>query len=95
MTIRIVLPEGGGQKDARGTRVFTSEGSEIEDITRIQVDILPDSFIEATLTVAVESVENFDGIEGVVVLDPLDWKSPDHKRQAVMSRIRRGHHSAN
>lgn len=95
MTIKIVLPEHEGVKAGHGTRVFTSCGSEIENITRIEVDILPDSIVEATLTVAVESVENFEGIEGVVVLDSLFEKLKDWKRQEIMNRIRRGNHGAN
>ena len=70
MTIKIVLPEGDGPKATNGIKVFTDSGHEIKNITRIQMDIKPDSIIEATITVAVGEIENLHGIEGIVIAEP-------------------------
>ena len=52
-TIDIKVPDGKGPKGCFGTKVFVS-GSSIEvDCTRIQIDMSPDSILEATLTIPV------------------------------------------
>lgn len=63
MTIKIVLPEGKGVKTVNGTKVFNHEGHEIENISKIE--ILPmrvNSIIQAKITVAVDSIENLEGV---------------------------------
>lgn len=63
MTIKIVLPDGKDVKTPIGTRVFTHEGYEIENIE--EIEILPmrvDSIIQAKITVAVDSIENLEGV---------------------------------
>jgi hypothetical protein len=62
MTIKIVLPEGGEARSSMGTRVFTSDGSEIKGVTRIQLDLRAGDYIEATITVAVGEVFGLDGV---------------------------------
>ena len=62
MTIKIVLPEGGKARSCHGTRVFTADGLEIKNITRIQLDLRAGDFIEATITVAVGEVFGLDGV---------------------------------
>jgi hypothetical protein len=62
MTIKIVLPEGEGVKSCHGTKVFTSDGVEIKNITRIQLDLRADSFLEAIITVAVGEIVGLDGV---------------------------------
>lgn len=67
MSVRIVLPDGKGPKAAMGTKVYTDSGMEIERVSRIQIDILPDSILEATITVPISEIENLEGLEGVIV----------------------------
>lgn len=86
MTVRIVLPEGDGVKAAFGTKVFTSTGEEIKGVSRVQCDWGPDDIVTATLTVAVEQVDNFEG----VLAYASDFDRPDNGRSETMRRIRRG-----
>ena len=62
MTIKIVLPEGEGVKSCHGTKVFTADGAEIKNLTRIELDLSADSFLEATITVAVGEIAGLDGV---------------------------------
>lgn len=78
MTIKIVLPEGKGVKTANGTKVFNREGHEIENIE--EIEILPmrvNSIIQAKITVAVDSIENLEGVvcefEGLIKHMPIDF----------------------
>ena len=64
MTVKIVLPEStGGVRTTTGTRVFTSSGEEIENITHISIDLGVDCIVEATITVAVSDIENLTDIK--------------------------------
>ena len=72
MTIKIVLPEGNGVKTVNGTKVFNHEGHEIENISKIEIlPIEPDSIIRAKITVAVDSIENFEGVDSLIFYEPL------------------------
>lgn len=69
MTIKIVVPEGEGAKTTRGIKVYTESGEEINGICRIQLDILPNEMLTATIVVNVSDIIGLDGLEGVVVVD--------------------------
>ena len=90
MTIKIVLPEGDGIKACQGTRVFTESGHEIEGVNRIKIDIRSDCILEAEMTVSVSSIENLDGIEGVLIVDRLSTGKLLSLWARLMHRIRRG-----
>jgi hypothetical protein len=62
MSIKIVLPEGNPPKATVGTKVYTSTGEEITDVTRIQMDWRANEFLSATITVNVDSIENFENL---------------------------------
>jgi len=95
MTIKIVLPEGEGIKQGQGTKVFTQSGREIEDVTGMTVRIMPDELIEAQMTVYVNSIENFEGIEGAYRVENLPAKKVCGGLDKIMKRIRRGNHEHN
>jgi len=90
MTIKVVLPEGGGLKQGMGTKVFTESGHEIENVTGMTVRIMPDEIIEAQMTVYVSNIENFEGIEGAYLLDQFPPKLVSPALENIMKRIRRG-----
>jgi hypothetical protein len=90
MTIKIVLPEGEGKRPCQGTRVYTESGEEIKDVVQIKMNMLPDSIIEAEVTVPVSSIENLNGIEGIVVVDRLSTGKLLSLWARLMHRIRRG-----
>ena len=90
MTIKVVLPEGDGLKQGRGTKVFTESGHEIENVTGMTVRIMPDELIEAQMTVYVSNIENFEGIEGAYMVDQFPPKMVSHAFENIMNRIRRG-----
>ena len=94
MTIKIVLPEGEGKRPCQGTRVYTESGEEIKDVVQIKMNMLPDSIIEAEVTVPVSSIENLGGIEGIVVVDRPPSDSPckirETIRETMMKCIRSG-----
>lgn len=69
MTIKIVVPEGEGAKTTRDIKVYTESGEKIEGICRIQLDILPNEMLTATIVVNVSDIIGLDGLEGVVVVD--------------------------
>ena len=95
MTIRVVFPEGDAIKQGRGTKVFTESGHEIEDVTGMTVRIMPDELIEAQMTVYVNSIENFEGIEGAYRVENLPAKKVCGGLDKIMKRIRRGSHDTN
>jgi len=94
MTIKIVLPEGEGPKPCNGTKVYTESGHEIEGVNRIKIDIRSDCILEAEMTVSVSSIENLNGIEGIVVVDRPPSDSPckirETIRETMMKCIRSG-----
>ena len=90
MTIKIVLPEGKGLKQCQGTRVFTESGHEIEGVSRIKIEIIGDCMLQAEMTVSVSSIENLDGIEGVLIVDRLSTGKLLSLWARLMHRIRRG-----
>ena len=94
MTIKIVLPEGEGPKPCNGTKVYTESGEEIEGVSRIKIEIIGDCMLQAEMTVSVSSIENLNGIEGVVVVDRPPSDSPckirETIRETMMKCIRSG-----
>ena len=86
MTIKIVLPEGKGLKQCQGTRVFTESGHEIEGVSRIKIEIIGDCMLQAEMTVSVSSIENLNGIEGIVVVDRPPSDSPCKIRETICIR---------
>lgn len=48
--VRIVTPDSG---NAMGTKVYTSDGIEIEGVVGIEVDMSVDSFVCAKITLAI------------------------------------------
>lgn len=87
MTVKIVLPEGGGVKATNGTKVFTESGEEIESVSRIRCDWGVDDILTADITVAVSDIENFAGILPTLV----QGEPPkDNGRLRTLERIRRG-----
>ena len=90
MTIKIVLPEGEGKRPCQGTRVYTESGEEIKDVVQIKMNMLPDSMIEAEVTVPVSSIENLGSIEGVLIVDRISTGKPLSLWARLMHRIRRG-----
>lgn len=67
MTIKIVLPEGEGVKMGYGTKVYTDQGHEINDIVDIKINIKANDIINAVITVPISLIENFEGVDGLVV----------------------------
>ena len=95
MTIKVVLPEGDGIKQGRGTKVFTQSGHEIENITGVTVRIMPDELIEAQMTVYVSNIKNFEGIECAYRVENFPAKKVCGGIDRIMRRIRRGQHDTN
>jgi hypothetical protein len=74
MGIKIVLPKGDGERTGMGTKVFTDDGVEITDIFDIQINVKCDELISATISAYVSSIENLNGINGVVIVREHDYK---------------------
>jgi len=62
MTIKIVLPQGDGVRSCHGTKVYTHEGAEIDNVLGISINLAPNELITATLTIAVSDVVGLDGV---------------------------------
>ena len=62
MTIKIVLPEGDSAKIGYGTKVYTDQGHEINDIVDITINIKANDIINAVITVPISRIENFEGL---------------------------------
>ena len=69
MTVKIVMPKvnNGKVRTAMGTRVFNKDGSEIEDITDIKINLSCDGIAEAVITIGVYDIENFTDIKSFIV----------------------------
>ena len=83
MTIKIQLPECDGIKLGSPTRVFTDDGIEITDITSINVSILPDCFVTATIDVCVNSIEDMDNIHALLGTKTLECIAEMHGYKMV------------
>lgn len=79
MAVRIAFPAReffeSGVRAAGGTKVYNEDGTEIQDVTRIQIDVCADSILQAVITVAVSEIENTDGFGLGIV--PEDCWVPD------------------
>ena len=69
MTVKIVLPEQEKKeiRTAIGTRVFTEDGAEINDITDIDIHLSCDGIMSATIKVAVYDIENMGFLDAQIV----------------------------
>lgn len=76
--IKIVLPTGAGPKTSSGVKVYTESGEEIKHISRIEIDMQPDSVLEAKLTICVADIENLEGLLPQISLD-----QPEDEHQAI------------
>jgi hypothetical protein len=74
MGIKIVLPKGHGERTGMGTKVFTDEGVEIAGISNIQISLNPNEMMTAVVTVNVSTIENLNGINGIVIVREHDYK---------------------
>ena len=70
MTIKIVLPKPTSDKDGVvagwGTKVFNDKDSEIKNITGINLKIMPDEIVSATIDVAVSSNTDLSNIHALL-----------------------------
>lgn len=75
--IDIVFPEGDEVRTARGTKVFTSSGHEIEGVSRIEIDIDGCEILLAKITVPVRKchIKNFVAALGYESLNDLARES--------------------
>lgn len=55
--ITIKLPTQEGLKSGIGTQVFDENGTEIEDVSSIDIRIRPDSIIMAVVEIPIEKIE--------------------------------------
>lgn len=62
MSVIIELPskkESDGMRVSNGTKVFLADGTEIEGVTGVNVEINPDSIIEAVIRIPVIKIVDF------------------------------------
>lgn len=57
--IRIEIPDDGSIQTTNGIKVFTGDGHEIKEVSRIEIDILPNEVLLAKITVPIAGA-NFD-----------------------------------
>lgn len=72
MTISIELPEGDGLRVGRGTKVFNSDGVEIEGVCDIEISLPIDGAITAKVTVAIDKIENMNNIHALLGTKTLE-----------------------
>ncbi len=71
MTISIKFNEDSGLVTGHGAHVFTESGTEIENITAIDISIRPDEIVTATMEVAVDSRADMENIHALLGTKPL------------------------
>lgn len=79
MSVKIVLPDGGGLKLGRGTKVYTEDGAEIKGVHRCIIDVAPDDVVTAHLVVAVREIENLEQIAGNVHISGIYPEDCEHE----------------
>lgn len=73
MSIRIELPnQGESIKSVYGTKVFTECGTEIKNVTRIEINIEPNDILCAVITVPICEVLGLDGIMPCLSKDVIE-----------------------
>ena len=70
MTISIKLLQNDTQSGV-GTRVFNDKGSEIKNITSIDIRIAPEEIITATVEVAIGDIKDMDNIKALLGVQTL------------------------
>ncbi len=66
MTISIKFNDDGGLIAGNSTHVFTESGTEIENITAIDISIRPDEIVTATVDVSVDSRDDMENIHALL-----------------------------